>query len=309
MISELLPWIGFGFLILFLLSVDLGLFHRTPHKVKTKEALLWSLVWIGFALIFDLFVYHFSGKQKAVEFLTAYIVEKALSVDNIFVFLLIFSAFKTPKEFLHKILFWGVLGALVLRGTMILAGVSLLHHFHFMTYIFGLILVLAGLRMLFQKKDDLASQPLFKWALNRFPPSSDLTEGRFVKKLNGKWLVTNLGITLILVELSDLIFALDSIPAVLSITPDLFIVYTSNVFAIMGLRSLFFVLGDLIEYFQYLPYGLAVMLVFIGVRMFLPESLQISTENELILIFVIFTVSILVSIFSKNPKNQIPKKS
>jgi tellurite resistance protein TerC len=248
-------------------------------------------------------IYFFLGKQKALEFLTAYLVEKSLSIDNIFVFILIFSSLKTPEQFRHRILFWGVLGALVLRGLMIFTGVSLLHHFHFLFYIFGLILIVAGFRMLFHKKEDLETQPIYKWIVKRFPISSEATGGSFLKKLDRKWVLTNLGLTLVLIEASDLVFALDSIPAVLSITPDLFIVYTSNVFAIMGLRSLFFVLIELMEYFHYLPYGLAVILIFIGVRMFLPEPWQISTQFELLTICGILVFSILPSIFFK----KVPK--
>lgn len=302
MTDQLPLWIGFNFFIIILLGLDLGLFHRKSHKVSMKEALTWSVVWISFALVFNLLIYHFLGQQKAIEFLTAYLVEKSLSVDNIFVFLLIFSSLKTPEQYRHKILFWGVLGALFMRGIMIFAGVFLLNHFHFITYIFGLVLVIAGFRMLFQKEENLESQPLFKWALRKLPISSQLTGGNFIEKQNQRWVVTNLGLTLILIELSDLVFALDSIPAVLSITSDLFIVYTSNVFAIMGLRSLFFVLGGVIKYFHYLPYGLAIILIFIGIRMFLPESMQIPTEFALLTISVILTLSILASMIFKDPK-------
>jgi tellurite resistance protein TerC len=303
MSNQLLLWIGFNLFIIVLLSLDLGLFNRKAHKISTKEALTWSFVWIGFALLFNLLIYYFFGEQKAVEFLTAYLVEKSLSIDNIFVFILIFSSFKTPEKYRHKILFWGVVGALILRGVMIFSGISLLNHFHSISYIFGMILIIAGLRMLFQKKESVETQPLFKWVLKRFPVARGPESGDFFSKIRGKRVLTNLGVTLILIEISDLVFALDSIPAVLGITSDLFIVYTSNVFAIMGLRSLFFVLGRVIELFHYLPYGLALILIFIGVRMFLPENLQFSTQMELLTICTILTLSILTSVIFKKSKS------
>ena len=264
-------WIGFNLFILFLLSLDLGLFNRKVHKTTIKEALTWTCVWIGLALIFNGLVYHYAGQQKALEFFTAYLTEKSLSVDNIFVFLLIFSSLKIPDKYRHKVLFWGVLSAIVFRGIMIFAGVALLHRFHFVIYIFGAILILTGSKMFFKKKEDVNSQPLMKWVLETFPHTSDVNGVHFITTVKGKWTLTNLGVALALIEMSDLIFSLDSIPAVLSISSDLFIVYTSNIFAILGLRSLFFVLEGAVDYFTYLSYGIATVLVFIGVRMLLPE--------------------------------------
>ncbi|MGE5499712.1 MAG: TerC/Alx family metal homeostasis membrane protein, partial [Syntrophothermus sp.] len=226
-------WILFNIFVLLMLVLDLGVFHKKVHAVKIKEAVIWSVVWISLALIFNAGVYHYMGEQKAVEFLTAYLIEKALSIDNIFVFILIFSFFKVPAEYQHKVLFWGVLGALAMRIILIIAGVALIENFHWVIYIFGLFLVYTGIKMITHKdkKFDPEKNPVVKAARKRFNISDEYNGSRFFFRQRGVLWATPLFLVLVFIEVSDLIFAVDSIPAVLAVSTDTFIVYTSNVFA------------------------------------------------------------------------------
>ena len=300
--NQVLLWVGFNLFVLFMLALDLGVFHRKAHQVTVKEAIAWSLLWITLALIFNAGVYHYMGPQKGVEFFTGYLIEKALSIDNIFVFVLIFSFFKVPEIHKHRVLFWGVLGALLMRAVFIFAGVALITKFHWIIYVFGAFLIGTGLKMAFTDKDkkpDLDKNPVVR-LFRKFIPVTENYEGdRFFVKRNARWVATPLMIVLILIETTDLIFAVDSIPAILAITDDTFIVYTSNVFAILCLRSLYFALAGIIHLFRYLHFGLAAILVFVGIKMMLVDLYKIPISYSLIIISLILITSILFSVLKK----------
>jgi len=298
-------WIGFHLLIFFMLALDLGVFHKKTHKVPVKEALIWSAVWISLALIFNLFVLFEFGKTKALEFLTGYVIEYSLSVDNIFVFILIFSYFAVKSEYQHKILFWGILGALVMRGIFIFAGVALINRFHWIVIIFGGFLVYSGIAMLFQKDTavDPEKNPIVKF-FRKFLPVTDTIHGNklFVRQ-NNKLYATPLFLVLLVIESSDLIFAVDSIPAILAISQDSFIVYTSNIFAIMGLRSLYFAVSGIMGLFRYLKVGLAFVLSFVGLKMLAAYfEFEIPILISLAVIIGILTISILTSVIIRAKK-------
>lgn len=265
-------WIGFGAFILFMLSLDLGLFNRKAHTPSSRETIIWSIVWVSLALIFNALIWWQAGLLKAGEFLTGYIIELSLSVDNLFVFLLIFAYFQVPREIQHRVLFYGVLGALVMRIVMIFIGAELIERFHWVIYVFGAFLIYTGLKM-FQDEEaeiDPEKNPVVKF-VTRFVPISHKYHGdKFFMTHNGKRMGTLLFLVLIVIEVTDLVFAVDSIPAIFGITTDRFIVYTSNVFAILGLRTFFFLLANVIEKFHLLRFGLAFVLAFIGVKMLLP---------------------------------------
>jgi tellurite resistance protein TerC len=265
-------WVGFGALILTMLSLDLGLFNRKSHTVTYKESVIWSSVWVSLALIFGGVVFWHLGKQKGVEFLTGYLIELSLSVDNLFVFLLVFSYFKVPAKYQHRVLFWGVMGALVMRIAMILLGTALIRQFNWIIYIFGAFLVFTGVKMFSQEETDLQPEdnPVVKMVTRFIPIARHYEEDKFFTVENGRRTGTLLLLVLVIVEVTDLVFAVDSIPAIFGITTDTFIIYTSNVFAIMGLRSLYFLLAGVVEKFHYLKLGLAIVLTFIGVKMLLP---------------------------------------
>ena len=254
-----------------MLSLDLGLFNRRAHSIRYREAWIWSAVWVTLALIFAGLVLHYQGSQRGLEFLTGYLIELSLSVDNLFVFLLIFSYFKVPAKFQHRVLFWGVLGALVMRLTMIFVGAALLNRFHWIIYIFGGFLVYTGIKMFKQEETDIHpdQNPIVRFVTRLLPISRAYDESKFFTKVNGKRTGTLLLLVLIVVEVTDLVFAVDSIPAIFAITTNTFIVYTSNVFAILGLRSMYFLLAGVVEKFQYLRTGLAIVLTFIGSKMLL----------------------------------------
>jgi tellurite resistance protein TerC len=292
-----LLWIGFNVFVLLMLALDLGVFHRKAHEVKFREAMTWSAIWIILALVFNAGIWYFFGEVKAVEFLTGYIIEKSLSVDNIFVFVLIFTSFQVPAIYQHKVLFWGVLGALVMRIIFILAGVTLIAKFHWIIYVFGLFLVLTGIKIAREKgtKINIANSPVLKFIRKFIPVTSDYHESKFTVKHDNKWHATPLFLVLILVETTDLIFAVDSIPAILAITSDPFIVYTSNVFAILGLRSLYFALAGSLKYFTYLHYGLALILVFVGIKMLISDFYKLNPFVSLGIIGVILAGSIVAS--------------
>jgi tellurite resistance protein TerC len=281
-----LLWILFNVFVMLMLALDLGVFHRKSHEVSVREALVWTCVWITLALFFNLFVYYYFDHEKALEFFTGYLIEKSLSVDNIFVIILIFSYFKVPSIYQHKVLFWGILGALVMRVIFIVTGVELIHRFHWLIYIFGAFLVYTGIRMLTSGdlKIDPEKNPVVKFARKIMPITPSFEGDRFfVKKENKTW-ATPLFLVVILIETTDLIFAVDSIPAILAISDDAFIVYTSNVFAILGLRSLYFALAGIEKYFVYLKYGLSAILVFVGVKMCIVDLFKIPIEVSLIVI-------------------------
>jgi tellurite resistance protein TerC len=308
MTEKTIFWIGFNAFVVLMLVLDLGIFHRKSHEVKIKEALFWSGVWITLALIFNVGIYFFYTPppglkpiDSAMQFFTGYIIEKSLSVDNIFVFVLIFSFFRVKPEYQHKVLFWGILGALVMRAAFIFTGVALFNKFAFVIYIFGAFLILTGIKLALQKdkKINPEKNPVLKIFKKFFGVSPEYEKGKFFTKQNGKRIATPLLVVLIVVETTDLIFAADSIPAILAVTRDPFIVYSSNVFAILGLRALYFALAGMMKLFHYLHYGLAAILVLVGVKMILNHHFQseiISTEVSLALVLVILAVSVIISI-------------
>lgn len=292
-----LLWVAFNAFVLIMLALDLGVFHRKAHEVSIKEALTWTGIWIALAMLFNLFIYHHFDKEKAIEFFTGYIIEKSLSVDNIFVIIMIFSYFNVPRIYQHKVLFWGVLGALVMRVIFIFAGVELLHRFHWLIYIFGGFLIITAIRMIVSKDDKLEPErnPLVKLVRKKFRVTPSFHKDHFFVRIRGQLSATPLFLVVIMIEATDLIFAVDSIPAILAISEDPFIVYTSNVFAILGLRSLYFALSGIEKYFQYLKYGLAVILVFVGAKMCLMDFVKIPVEVSLIVIVFVLGISMLAS--------------
>jgi len=262
-------WLGFSIFIVTMLSLDLGLFNRKAHTIRYREAWIWSGVWVTLALIFAGLVFHYQGSTRGLEFLTGYLIELSLSVDNLFVFLLIFSYFKVPAQFQHRVLFWGVMGALIMRLTMIFVGAALINRFHWIIYIFGAFLVYTGIKMF--RHDEVEIHPdqniAVRIVTKFLPITRHYEEEKFFTKINGKTTGTLLLLVLMVVEVTDLVFAVDSIPAIFAITRDTFIVYTSNVFAILGLRSMYFLLAGVVEKFRYLRTGLAIVLTFIGLKM------------------------------------------
>jgi len=282
-------WVGFNLLVLALLALDLGVFHRKAHAVSVREATIWSVVWISLSMLFNLGIYFFwhdvapdspySNGDAALAFFTGYLIEKSLSVDNIFVFVLIFSYFSVPDRYQHRVLFWGILGALVMRATLILVGAALIKEFHWIIWIFGAFLIFTGIRMAFHKDEALHPEdnPLVK-GLKRFMPVTHEYRGaRFFVREAGKLMATPLLLVLLIVESTDLVFAVDSIPAIFAVTEDPFIVYTSNVFAILGLRSLYFLLAGVMHKFHYLKLGLSAVLTFVGLKMLLPDLSELIT--------------------------------
>jgi len=297
-------WVLFNAFVLVMLALDLGVFHRKSHEVSVKEALIWTFVWIFLALVFNAILYFWRGQQQALEFFTGYLVEKALSVDNIFVFIMIFTYFQIPAQYQHKVLFWGILGALIMRVIFIFAGVALLEKFHFTIYIFGALLIFTGIKMFNHSNAQIHPEknPVIRFFRKLMPVTPALHGDRFFTKIDGKRYATPLFLVLLLVETTDLIFAVDSIPAILAITQDQFIVYTSNVFAILGLRSLYFALSGIVHRFWLLSYGLAVVLVFVGVKMMLIDFYKIPIEWSLLFIATVITASVILSLQFKNKK-------
>lgn len=282
-----------------LLALDLGIFHRKAHSVSLKEALGWSIVWVVLSGLFGSWIYWEFGRQAGLEFFTGYLVEYALSVDNIFVFILIFSYFAVPSNLHHRVLFWGILGALVLRGVFIFAGVRIIEAFHWVIYIFGGFLILTGIKVLQQKgetKVEPARNPVVRLFRRLLPFTSDYGKGTFLVRLDGKWMASPLLLVLITVETTDLVFAVDSIPAIFGITTDWFIVFTSNICAILGLRSMYFLLAAVVDRFVYLGTGLGIVLSFIGVKMVLSDIYPISIEPSLIVVAVVLAGSVILSL-------------
>lgn len=305
--TPIIFWIIFNVFVLVMLALDLGVFHRKTHEVSLKEALTWTFIWVSLALIFNTIIYYWRGQQQALEFFTGYLVEKALSVDNIFVFIMIFTYFQIPSKYHHKVLFWGIIGALIMRVIFIFAGVALIEKFHFTIYIFGALLIYTGYRMFYHNnaKINPDKNPVIRFFKKFMPVTPDLHEDRFFTKLSGRRYATPLFLVLILIETTDLIFAVDSIPAILAITQDQFIVYTSNVFAILGLRSLYFALAGVVHRFWLLSYGLAIVLIFVGIKMILVDFYKIPIEWSLLFIATIITGSIFLSLKYKNKKNNL----
>lgn len=298
MVVDSVVWISFLAFVILMLALDLGVFHRKAHEIKLREALIWSAVWISLALIFNYGVYVFMGKQKAMEFLTGYVIEKSLSIDNLFVFIMLFAYFKVDVKYQHKVLFWGILGALVMRAIFIFAGVALINKFHWIIYVFGALLIFTGIKMVFQKEEQINPErnPLVRLFKKFFPFTNEDQDGKFFVKKNGKRFATPLFVVLLIVEFTDLIFAVDSIPAILAITNDTFIIFTSNVFAILGLRALYFALAGITQYFHYLKYGLAAILVFVGVKMTIVDLYKIPIVTSLLVISGILVISVIVSV-------------
>jgi tellurite resistance protein TerC len=305
---QITPWHWTGFLlcILIFLALDLGLFHRRPHTVKFKEALAWTMLWFTLAMLFAGAMAHWRGREAAVQFTAGYIIEFSLSLDNVLVIALIFSWFHVPREFQHRLLFWGIIGALVMRGVMIAVGVALIHQFAWVLYLFGALLVFTGARMLLtgEKTMEPERNPALQLARKLFPVSPDFAGGKFFTRVEGRLALTPMMLVLLLVETTDLIFAVDSVPAVFSVTRDAFIVFTSNVFAILGLRSLYFLLAGALNYFRYLKTGLSIVLMFIGSKMLLephgPSSLwfqvKIPTGTSLLVVAAILSAAIVLSV-------------
>ncbi len=295
--SEAWLWVGFGVLVLGALSVDLGLFQRKAHVVSPKQAAIWTTVWVLLALVFAGAVWKVKGETPAVQFITGYLVEYTLSVDNLFVFIVIFSYFGVPREYESRILMWGILGALVMRALFVLAGSALVSRFHWVLYVFGAILILTGIKLLVKKEEaaDLGRNAVVR-LFKRFFRATDALDGpRFFTRVDGRLAATPLFIVVLVVESSDIMFAVDSVPAIFSITQDTFVIYTSNVFAILGLRSLYFLLARLMNLFRFLKYGLVVILWFVGVKMFLPKDF-LADWVSLAVIGAVLAISVAISL-------------
>ena len=296
-------WILFNAFIIGLLLLDMGVFHKKAHVIKVKEAMLWSCFWISLALVFNVILYFWLGGAHALDFFTGYLLEKSLSVDNVFVFAVIFKYFQVPPANQHRVLFFGIMGALVMRAIFIFAGIAILQHFHWTIYVFGAFLVITGYRMAFRKEDgDIHpdQNPLVVFIRKYLPIHPKTNYEHFFVKENGKWWATSLFIVLIVVETTDLVFAVDSIPAILAITQNSFIVYTSNVFAILGLRSLYFALAGMMDLFHHLHYALAGILTFVGVKMLVSSFIKIPNFLSIGIIIGTLILSVITSrIFPK----------
>jgi tellurite resistance protein TerC len=292
-------WIGFNVFVLLMLALDLGVFHRKAHVVSFREACGWTVAWVTLAMLFNLGVWHFAGAQTALEFTTGYVIEYSLSVDNIFVFAMLFSYFAVPPTYQHRVLFWGILGALILRAAMIVAGTVLITKFAWIIYVFGLFLIFTGIKMIVKQDEELHPErnPVVRWFKKFMPVTSDYRGDKFFVRENGIRMATPLFVVLLLIEVSDVIFAVDSIPAIFAVTKDPFIVYTSNVFAILGLRSLYFALAGVMDKFHLLKVGLGVVLTFVGVKMLLGHTpYKIDTLISLGVIVTVLAVSVILSL-------------
>jgi tellurite resistance protein TerC len=299
----LLFWILFNLFVLSMLGLDLGVFHRRAHTVKFREALAWSGAWIALAAIFAVVIFFWHGRTPALEFVTGYVIELSLSVDNLFVFLLIFRFFQVPAIHQHKVLFWGILGALIMRAIFIAAGVSLIQKFHWIIYAFGAFLVYSGIKLFFQEEAEIHPEknPVLRLFRRWVPVTKDYVGNKFFVRSAGLY-ATPLFVVLLVVETTDLLFAVDSIPAILAITRDAFIVYTSNVFAILGLRSMYFALAGMMEMFRYLHYGLSLVLIFVGAKMLVSHYFEIPTLVALAAVAGVLAISVIASM--ANPKKK-----
>ncbi len=299
MTESLWLWVGFNLFILAMLALDLGVFHRKTHVVSLKESLTWTGVWVALALVFNAGVWHFAGSGKALEFFTGYVIEKSLSVDNVFVFALLCLYFAVPPLYQHKVLFWGILGALLMRAIMIALGAALITKFAWIIYVFGGFLILTGIKMIVKRDEEIHPErnPVVRWFKTLMPVTPEYRSDKFFVRENGIRMATPLFVVLLLVEISDVIFAVDSIPAIFAVTKDPFIVYTSNVFAILGLRSLYFALAGVMDKFHYLKIGLGVVLSFVGVKMLLAHTAyKIDTLVSLGVIVLILATSVVWSL-------------
>jgi tellurite resistance protein TerC len=302
-------WVIFLAVVIFMMILDLGVFSRESHKVGFREAVLWSIAWIGAALLFNVGIFWKIGSERALLFATGYLVELSLSVDNLFVFLVIFNYFDVPHKHRHKVLFWGIIGAIVLRCLLIWAGISLIQRFHWFIYVFGIFLVFTGFKLIrdAKKESDPSQNIVIRFARRILPFRATFAGGRFIVKENGKRVATTMLFVLLVVEMTDLVFALDSIPAILAITSDPFIIITSNIFAVVGLRALFFTLAGFMYKFQYLKNGLAFILVFIGLKMLTSDFYSIPVKWSLVVIAGILILSIAASVIW--PISPVPKSS
>lgn len=291
-----------------MLALDLGVFHKKAHIVKAKEAAIWSAVWISIALLFGLLVMAMAGKTTALEFYTGYVIEKTLSLDNLFVIVLIFKMQHIPKEHQHRVLFWGILGAIVMRALMILAGIKLIETFHWLIYVFGFFLIYAAISTMTNHMpgEEAPESPIMKWIKKKLPITSGLREQHFFVFENGKWFVTPLFVSLLFIEFADLMFAIDSVPAILAITRDPFIVYSSNILAILGLRSLYFLLADIIPRFYYIHHALAVILGFVGTKMLMIDLYAIPIAFSLTFIALVFLIAVIASLLRNRSQASQP---
>lgn len=302
--NALLLWGGFTLFVIAMLAIDLGVFNRKAHAVTAKEAGVWSLVWVSLALLFNLGVHQWRGRDVALEFLTGYLIELSLSVDNLFVFIVIFSYFSVPPRYQHRVLFWGIVGAQIMRATLILLGAALIARFHWIIYVFGGFLVFTAYKMATEKETgvDPEANPVVRW-FRRFMPVTERYEGeRFFVRRSGRPFATPLFIVLLVVETTDLVFAFDSIPAIFAVTRDPFIVYTSNVFAILGLRSMYFLLAGIMGLFRYLKAGLSLVLGFVGVKMLLADVYHVPIGVSLAVVFGVLAVSVVLSVLIPAPR-------
>ena len=298
MVQSLLPWVLFNIFLVAMLLLDLLVFHRRPHAISMKESLTWTGIWVGLAVVFGLGVWIFEGSGHAVNFFSGYIVEESLSVDNLFVFLMLFTYFCVPSAHQHRVLLWGILTAIVLRAAFILGGIALFQSLEWIIYVFGAFLIFTGIRMGIQSEENPhpEANPVLKLVRRFVPMTADYHGSKFFTIENGRRLATPLFMVFIVVNLTDFIFAVDSIPAVLAITQDPFIVYTSNMFAIMGLRSIFFALSGFAQRLHYLHYGLSAILVFLGVKMILSSIYDLPTVVSLLIIAAILSVAVIASL-------------
>jgi tellurite resistance protein TerC len=302
-IASPLLWTIFSVFVLGMLALDLGVFNRKAHEVHFREALTWSFVWVALSMLFNGWIYVQFGRQKALEFLTGYVIEKALSVDNIFVFVILFASFAVPKIYQHRVLFWGVIGAIVMRAVFIGLGAALVARFHWIMYVFGAILIFTGIRLMVagDAEPHPERNPIYRFARRFIPAVPEYHGKRFLTRIDGRWFATPLLLVLIAIEATDVVFAVDSIPAIFAITGDPFIVYTSNIFAILGLRAMYFLLAGVIDRFHLLKIGLAVVLLFVGVKMVVAEWLEIPIGVSLGVIGGVLAVSVIASLIWPKP--------
>jgi tellurite resistance protein TerC len=296
--QDILPWVVFNAIIFIFLTLDLTVMHRKAHEVHMKEALLAVAFWVSLALFFCVGVYFVRGTHKALEFLTGYLIEESLSVDNLFVFIMIFTYFKVPPLYQHRVLFWGIVGAVVMRAVFIFAGVSLIHRFHWLIYVFGAFLVYTGIKLAFGEKEEIDPEknPVLKLFRRLIPVTASYEGSKFFVRSNGKILATPLMVVLVVVETTDVIFATDSIPAILAVTLDPFIVYTSNIFAVLGLRALFFVLAGMMRKFRFLNYGISFILAFVGAKMLVSDIYKFPILVALSVVALVLVLSVAASI-------------
>ncbi len=304
--SEQWQWGGFFAFVFVMLALDLGVFHRKNHEIRFREAMLWTLFWVSLAMGFNLLMWHLRGKDAALNFFAGYLLEMSLSVDNLFVFLLVFHYFKVPSDLQHKTLFWGIIGVLLMRGLFIGVGLVLITMFHWVIYIFGAFLIYTGFKLAFQSDEDIHPEhnPLIRFCRKLFPVTKDYHGNKFFTRENGILHATPLFIVLVVIETTDVLFAVDSVPAVLAITLDPYVVFTSNVFAILGLRSLYFALAGFMKLFHHLHYGLSAILVFVGVKMVLADFYKIPIELALGFIALVLAGSVVASLLFPKPDDE-----